>query len=124
NQFMGPDDYGWMTFAQPEATERLFHGIDPDLLGGLMQVIPQDLWDDKVLPMVVEAQRNPVVPGMPLADAISLADYLANVTAQYDGVLGEGGCVAPRLGAAFLAPVVRGSVEAWTPTPPGRSFSS
>ena len=34
---MGPDDYGWMTFAQPEATERIFYGIDPHL-GRVSQV--------------------------------------------------------------------------------------
>lgn len=84
---MGPDDYGWTTFAQPEVTERMFYGIDPNLLSGIASVVPQDLWNNAIFPMVVQAQRNPVMPGMPLADAIALADFLANVTAQYSHFL-------------------------------------
>lgn len=86
-QLMGPDNYGWTTFAQPEVTERMFYGIDPTLFGQLSTVIPQELWNNAVMPMVVNAQRNPVAAGMPLADAIALADFLANVTAQYSHFL-------------------------------------
>lgn len=86
-QLMGPDDYGWTTFAQPEATERMFYGIDPNVVAAMAQVIPQDVWNNDVLPILIGAQRSPVVPGMPLADAISLADFLASVTAQYSHFL-------------------------------------
>jgi hypothetical protein len=86
-RLMGQDDYGWMTFAQPEATERLFYGVDPATFAALKASLPADVWNNTVMPLVVQAQRNPVVPGMPLADTIELADFLASVTAQYSHFL-------------------------------------
>src|SRR5690606_13251129 len=77
-------------------------------------------------PPVTERRQPGLLRGDPRTAGPQVVpeQVLGHRTDDNDGVLGEGGCVAPRLGAAFLAPVVRGSVEAWTPTPPGRSFSS
>lgn len=79
--------YGWIAFAQPEATERLFYGIDPALRDALQSVIDPAVWSGQVLPLLQSSQRQPVIPAMPFGDAISLATFLVETTAQYSHYL-------------------------------------
>ena len=76
------DQFGWGSYAIRDASERLFHGYDPQL------------------PMAIKAVTNPAEhaaidaafrsvyheaapPVMPMADAIELARFLATVTVGY-----------------------------------------
>jgi hypothetical protein len=79
-------DYGWMSFAQPEATERLFYGIDPSLYSQLKSTLDGQAWAS-IEPILQSAWRMPVASAMPFPDAIDLAKFLVEVTAQYSHLL-------------------------------------
>jgi len=73
------DSYGWIAYAQPEATGRMFNGIDPRLKTQIESALPPAEWA-KVEGMIAAAERMPVAPPMPFGDAINLAEFLVNVT--------------------------------------------
>lgn len=68
--------YGWQSFAQPEATVRMFGGIDPTLAGQLEAAVDPALWASTIEPLIGQAGRQPVAIAMPFADAIALAKFL------------------------------------------------
>ncbi len=82
----GPDQAGWLAYAQPEAVQRLFNGYDEHLPAKLGQVI-----DAAHMPAVMDVlnQRltRPAQPPMPLLDAISLAGFMVDVTIGYSRFL-------------------------------------
>lgn len=73
---------GWVAHAIDEAAVRLFNGCDPTLLESLRAVI-----DPAQMPAVEQVlgglMRQPVTAGMPFADAIKLAQFLADTTIGY-----------------------------------------
>lgn len=76
------DSSGWLVRAQPEAAARLFYGIDPDLLASMKATLdPTEM--AKIEALLPDAYREAVPPGMPLADAIGLAQFLVNTTIGY-----------------------------------------
>ncbi len=78
-EFAGEDDFGWAAFAQPSATERLFNGIEDQLvddLAGDLAPVRIDILKQKYL-------RQPAVPAMPFADTLDLARFLVDVTIGY-----------------------------------------
>jgi len=78
-----PEQSGWMAFAQPQATVRLFEGFDPALPGALQALLPPAEWA-KVEHLFTGALHvDPAIPSMPLGDAISLARFLVDVTVGY-----------------------------------------
>lgn len=82
---IGQDAFGWKAFAQPQATERLFSGIDPDLVRALQQELGADF--QKIVPHLQAAARQPAQAPMPFGDAISLAQVLVETTANYSHFL-------------------------------------
>ena len=75
---------GWMTFAQPEATSRLFKGHDPNILDALtLDLTPAELAKVKVVLDRGDMERTPMIAAMPFADAISLARYMVDTTVGY-----------------------------------------
>jgi len=76
------ESFGWESYAQPEATVRLFQGYDPSLPGLVATVLDQ-AGQDALTPVVELLNRQPVVPSMPFPDAISFARYLVDVTVGY-----------------------------------------
>ncbi len=80
------DQYGWIAFAQPEATERLFNGFDSTLRVLLQQALPPTEWL-KVSGLFPQFTRQPVLPAMPFGDAIDLSRFLVDVTIGYNHYL-------------------------------------
>ncbi len=81
-----PDAFGWIAYAQPIATQRLFNGIDPIMHGQLLQVLPEE--HHEVVKDVLDAhQMQPAVPAMPFPDAIGLAKFLVEVTKGFSHFL-------------------------------------
>jgi hypothetical protein len=78
--------YGWVAFAQPEATERLFYGIDQVLVRQIEAAVDAAAWT-AIQPLLLSAQRSPVLSSMPFADAIGLARFLVETTARYSHFL-------------------------------------
>lgn len=81
---MPHDTCGWTAYAQPEANERLWIGID----GGTIAALRDGLTDEefnKVVRIFNESgrARNPAVDAMPLADAINLAKFMVDATSAY-----------------------------------------
>lgn len=85
-EFIGEDAFGWKAFAQPEATERLFAGIDPQLHFQIHQELGDETYA-RIAPLLQSAARQPAHPAMPFADAISLAQVLVETTANYSHFL-------------------------------------
>jgi hypothetical protein len=85
---IGPDQAGYLAYAQPDATLRLFNGFDPNLPAMIEAALEPHEWA-KVQALLAAGvlQRQPVVPGMPFADAIAFARYLVDVTAGYSHYL-------------------------------------
>lgn len=78
------DQAGWLAYAQPEAMERLWLGMDRGAQSLLhAHLTPEEF--AKVMGILASGNvgRAPVVPAMPLQDAISLAEFMVNVTAGY-----------------------------------------
>jgi hypothetical protein len=85
----GPSESGWGAYAQPEAVNRLFHGYGDQLPDLLQAALPAAEWE-KVKTLVQPSgplERSPTHPAMPLADAIALAKFMAEVTAGYSHFL-------------------------------------
>ena len=80
------DQHGWLAFAQPEATQRLFTGIDPSLVQQIQAVLDPTEWA-KIAPLIQAQQRQPAPPMMPFADAIGLARLLVQTTVAYSHYL-------------------------------------
>jgi hypothetical protein len=79
---IGQGQAGWVSYAQPEATMRLFTGFDPDLEQQLQAVLPATEMA-KVTPILKGLHRTAVVAPMPFADAIAFARFLVDVTVGY-----------------------------------------
>lgn len=77
-----PDAVGWVSFAQPFATERLWNGYDRRLRAALESNLDAAEFA-KVGPILDSMQTPPVVPSMPLADAIALGQFMVDVTTGY-----------------------------------------
>lgn len=78
------DGAGWVSFAQPAATQRLWFGVDQELVGQLEAALDPPEWQ-KIQP-VIQAYANgtsPVWAGMPLQDAINLAQFMVDATAGF-----------------------------------------
>lgn len=80
----GTDDTGWIAWAQPQGTVRLFSGYDPALPGLIEEQLDPQEWE-KVEPIFAENALAiyPAFPGMPLPDAVHLAKFLVDVTVGY-----------------------------------------
>jgi hypothetical protein len=76
------DLMGWKSFAQPQATERLFNAVDPFLLATLKAQLPPAEWST-VQALQQQHVVNPSVASMPFADAIALARFMVDVTIGY-----------------------------------------
>lgn len=80
------EQHGWIAFAQPEATQRLFSGIDPTLATQLQAAVDPSVWAT-IAPLIELQQRQPAPPMMPFADAIGLARLLVQTTVAYSHYL-------------------------------------
>ncbi len=76
------DGAGWVAYAQPEATERMFNGIDQHLAIAIRTALPEEQWE-LVKSLIEAGHRTPVVPAMPFVDAIDLARFMVNTTSGY-----------------------------------------
>ena len=83
-EVLDKDTCGWLAYAQSEAVERLWQGIDRNHLGALQSGLTKSEWS-KVENILVGsgAVRFPVLPAMPLGDAIRLAEFMVNATSGY-----------------------------------------
>lgn len=70
------DEANWIAFAQSRAAERLFKGADPFFI----EALSGNVQGEALLEFV---RDSPVVPPMPVQDAINFAEFLADVTAGY-----------------------------------------
>ena len=80
------DSTGWVSYAQPEAVERLFNGADGNLKARIAAAT-SELPQDELVLSFEDARRSPVANGMPFADAINLARYMVDVTIGYSTYL-------------------------------------
>lgn len=80
------DAAGWIAYAQPEAAHRLFQGVDPATRDAMSQALRPSEWA-KVATILTQSERQPVMPAMPFADAIALANFLVDVTVGYSHYL-------------------------------------
>lgn len=80
------DVSGWVAYAQPEATSRLFNGFDPNLGQALEAVLEQDQWVN-AQQVLTAFRRSPTQAAMPFADAIALAKFMVDVTIGYSRYL-------------------------------------
>jgi hypothetical protein len=78
------DKVGWLSFAQPQATERLWTGLDSSLVEQLQRKLTAAEFK-KVVEIWSQGNniRAPAVSSMPLADAIQLAQFMVDVTSGY-----------------------------------------
>lgn len=77
---------GWSSFAQPQATQRLFDGYDEALSRDLQASLAPEAWA-KAEVVLARQGRQPAVAPMPFADAIALARYMVDVTVGYSRYL-------------------------------------
>lgn len=82
---IGEDAFGWQAFAQPQATSRLFGGIDPELLAAIQNELGTDF--AKIEHHIRNAAKQPAHAAMPFGDAIALAQVLVETTANYSHFL-------------------------------------
>ncbi|SOJ57788.1 hypothetical protein MSIMFB_05267 [Mycobacterium simulans] len=81
-QAAGPDDSGFVAYAQPWAADRLFRGFDDSLEAAVKQAVPSS--HHAAIDAVLQQQLlSPVIPPMPFPDAIEFAKYLVEVTAGF-----------------------------------------
>ncbi len=73
---------GYEVFAIEEAAKRLFLGVDPGLQAAILGAVEPAKQGD-FLQMFMNYTRNPVLAGMPFADAIRLAEFIVEVTVGY-----------------------------------------
>lgn len=88
HQAVGPDQSGWVAFAQDEASNRLFLGHDPRLPAELQRRLAPEDWA-KISDIFTDRtfMRQPVAAPMPFADALNFARYLVDVTVGYSHYL-------------------------------------
>jgi hypothetical protein len=80
----GPDESGWMVYAQPEAAVRLLKGVDPQILDVLQpHLTAAELAKVQAVLSSQVLDRQVVIPAMPLADALALAKFLTDTTVGY-----------------------------------------
>ncbi|MGB7448811.1 MAG: hypothetical protein WA892_06745 [Ornithinimicrobium sp.] len=81
---IGTHGTGWRAYAQSQAVERLWYGLDQDAMDALEAGLDAEEIE-KVRRILIGASitRAPVQPAMPLADAIELAQYKVDVTSGY-----------------------------------------
>ncbi len=84
---IGVPGYGFQAFAQPDATERLFQGIDSGLREAIKSSVGEPIWSNNIEPLLAQAGRLPLAAPMPIADAIEFAKFLVHTTAQYSHFL-------------------------------------
>jgi hypothetical protein len=85
-QAAGPDDSGFVAYAQPRAADRLFRGFDERLLSDVKLVVPVE--HHAAIDAAAQAQQlSPVIAPMPFPDAIAFAKYLVEVTAGFSHFL-------------------------------------
>jgi len=91
------DGFGYEVFGQPAAVRRLMDGYD-ERLGDLLIALGLEASQlDSVLEFIRDQLKvDPVMPQMPMQDAIELAVYLAGTTAQWHRFLP--GAPAPTVG--------------------------
>lgn len=83
-QAAGPDESGWMVYAQPEAAVRLLRGFDPQILDVLRpHLTPAELAKVQTVLASQILDRQVVNPAMPFADALALAKFLTDTTVGY-----------------------------------------
>lgn len=80
------DASGWVAYAQPTATDRLFKGYDGALVSQLLEAVPPE-HHAAVIEVLSSQQQQPVMPAMPFPDAIALARFLVETTAGYSHFL-------------------------------------
>ncbi len=81
---MPVDQGGWLAYAQTEALERLWNGIDRQTEALIANRVGQEVYGQVVADIVDGGRvRAPAVAAMPLADAIGLAEFMVNVTSGY-----------------------------------------
>jgi hypothetical protein len=79
---VGHDDYGWRILGQAVAVSRLIEGVGPGLKKLMRKIVQEDHREQ--LEAFLRNMAGPaVVPSMPLADAIDLARFCAEVTVGY-----------------------------------------
>ena len=76
------DQFGWGAYAIKEAAYRLFHGFDPTLEESL-KAATDSSEHAAITGVLASVDRLAVHPGMPYADAINLAKFLAETTTGY-----------------------------------------
>lgn len=81
-----PDDFGYMTYAQPRAVDRLFRGYDIVLEEAVIEATPEGA-RDAVRAALMDQRLTPVIPPMPFPDAIAFARFLVEVTAGFSHFL-------------------------------------
>jgi hypothetical protein len=81
------DSSGWVAYAQPEATERLFRGIDPGLRSHLIDNAEGSFLKEELAQVFASVERLAVVPPMPIVDAINFAKFLVDTTVGYSNFL-------------------------------------
>jgi len=82
----GPLQTGWLAYAQPRATQRLFRGFDDHLLAALTQTLgPAHM--PAVEAVLVSQAIQPAASQMPFSDAIGLARFMVDVTAGFSHFL-------------------------------------
>lgn len=78
----GPDQGGWVAYAQPEAASRLINGCDGDLVAALHAAVPEENHAD-LQAVLYAGRREACPPAMPFADAIAFARFLVDTTVGY-----------------------------------------
>lgn len=80
------EESGWSSYAQPQATERLFNGADQNLIAGLQAVLPLEEFE-KAQDVLARSMSQPAIPAMPFVDAVQLARFLVEVTVGFSHYL-------------------------------------
>lgn len=82
----GPDDGGFVAYAQPRAADRLFRGFDEGLDAAIKKAVPKE--HHAAIDEALQSQQlSPVIAPMPFPDAIAFAKYLVEVTAGFSHFL-------------------------------------
>lgn len=78
----GPDQIGFVAYAQDRAADRLFRGFDNSLVQDIKMVVPGE--HHAAIDGALGAQElSPVIAPMPFPDAVAFAKYLVEVTAGF-----------------------------------------
>ena len=85
-QSFDPTQSGWIAFGQPQATGRLFNGVDPFVASDVLAAVAP-AQKPAVKQLLLDAQQMPAQAAMPFVDAIKLARFMVDVTAGYNRFL-------------------------------------